>query len=119
MLRLALILILVVFLLRTINSPISIYVNKFSFFVKNFTPKFRSTGRAVLYTILIDRPIVNSSRAYSLIRRLKTTYEQQQLPLISHGCIQQQQTKYYRKIHMQCLRGKARKHSISCLNTVY
>jgi len=26
------------------------------YFVNNFTPKFRSTGRAMLYTILIDRP---------------------------------------------------------------
>ena len=34
----------------------------------------------------------------------------QQLPLLTHGCIQQQQhTKYYRKIHMWGLRGKASK----------
>ena len=36
-------------------------------------------------------------------QREKTTKRpttQQQLPLLSHDCIQQQQTKYYRKIHM-------------------
>jgi len=30
--------------------------------------------------------------------------EQQQLPLLSHGCIQQQQTTYYRQIHLWGLR---------------
>jgi len=38
------------------------------------------------------------------------------LPSLSHGCIQQQQTKYYRKIHMWELRGKARQCPIG---TVY
>jgi len=33
----------------------------------------------------------------------------QQLPLLSHNNIQQQHTKYYRKIHTWGLRGKARK----------
>jgi len=34
------------------------------FFVKNFTPKF--TGRAILYTILIDQPAFYSTRASGL-----------------------------------------------------
>jgi len=29
-----------------------------SFFVKDFTPKFKSTGRAILYKIMIGRPVV-------------------------------------------------------------
>jgi len=43
-------------------------------------------------------------------------HQQQQLPSLSYGCIQQQQTKYYRKIHLWDLRGKTRKCPIG---TVY
>jgi len=35
-------------------------------FVKNFTPKFKTTGRAILFTILIDRPAVYLTRASGL-----------------------------------------------------
>ena len=42
--------------------------------------------------------------------------QQQQLPLLSHGCLQQQQTKYYRKIHMWGLRGKDRQCPIGTVS---
>jgi len=41
---------------------------------------------------------------------------QQQLPLLIHGCIQQQQTKYYRKIHLWALRGTTRKCPIGTVS---
>ena len=41
-------------------QPVCIYI---CFFVQNFTPKFKSTDRAFLYTILIDWPAVYSTRA--------------------------------------------------------
>jgi len=38
----------------------------------NFTPKFKSTGRATLYTILIDRPTVYLTRASGLYTNSQT-----------------------------------------------
>jgi len=42
------------------------------FYVWNVTPKFISTGRAILYTILIDRSDVYSTRAAGLYTNSQT-----------------------------------------------
>jgi len=61
---LALILILVVFFYEQIT--LQSVLKLICFYVKNLTPKFKSTGQAILYTILIDRPAVYSARASGL-----------------------------------------------------
>jgi len=42
------------------------YLCYFVSFFKNFTPKFKSTSQAILYTILIDRLAVYSTQASGL-----------------------------------------------------
>jgi len=61
------------------------------FFVLNFTPKFKMTGRAILYTSLIDRLAFTQLGlpAYTLIRRLshsKTKAEVNNQPIYRITC---------------------------------
>ena len=46
------------------------------YFVKKFTPTFKSTGRAIFYTNLIDRPAVYSTRASGLQTYSQTVWYQ-------------------------------------------
>jgi len=45
---------------------------------------------------MLNYHVSKSATVYFIVHQ----QQQQHLPLLSHGCIQQQQTKYYRKIRM-------------------
>ena len=47
---------------------------------------------------------------------ISSFHQQLHVPLLSHGCIQQHQTKYYRKIYLWGIRGKARKCPIGTVS---
>jgi len=54
-------------------QPVFMYL---FYFVKKFTPTFKSTGRAIFYTNLIDRPAVYSTRASGLQTYSQTVWYQ-------------------------------------------